>query len=131
MTQPTKTTPKKRRDWRPAFLRALAKWPSVTHAAKAAHIDRSTTYAAYRTEPPFAEQWDAALAEGVGAVEDTAWERTRTDTTMMIFMLKSHKPDVYRETVNQKHTGDVRLTVDLNSLIEKAYADNSTKPDAG
>lgn len=47
--------------WREAFVRALGQSGSVTHAARAAGVDRTTAYAARKGNEGFAAAWDAAL----------------------------------------------------------------------
>src|SRR3972149_1983478 len=101
----TNGTPKKRRDWKTPFLAALHEWPSVTQAGAHARIGRSQAYRIYHEDQDFAREWDAAVREGIEAVEDEAWHRTKKSDTMLIFMLKSHKPLIYRETIRQEHTG--------------------------
>lgn len=47
--------------WRAAFVRALRRGGSVTQAARAAGVDRTTAYGARRRDGAFAAKWDAAL----------------------------------------------------------------------
>jgi hypothetical protein len=99
----TNGTHKKRRDWRTPFFAALREWPDVTKACSKAGIGKTHVYRVYRTESEFAREWDAAVREGIEAVEDEAWRRTKKSDTMLIFMLKSHKPAIYRETYRVEH----------------------------
>ncbi len=55
--------------WRGAFLAALARGGSVTGAARAAGVDKTTAYGARGRDADFAERWAAALAEGRGRLE--------------------------------------------------------------
>jgi hypothetical protein len=117
MTDAPDATPKKK--WVAAFLRALAEDGNVTRSAEIAGIERSTAYRAYHNVPSFAADWDDALKLGTGALEDEARRRAlQGSDTLLIFMLKSHKPDVYRETVNQRYEGGIKISV--------TYADAST-----
>lgn len=117
MADNTDTTPQKR--WWPSFLRALAEDGNVSRAADLAGIQRSTAYDARHNHPEFAAEWERSLELGTSALEDEARRRALDGSdTLLIFMLKSHKPDVYRETINQKHDGDLRIRV--------TYADADT-----
>lgn len=52
--------------WKAAFIEALARSGSVTAAAGAAGVDRTTAYLARGVDEGFAGRWRAALAEGRG-----------------------------------------------------------------
>jgi hypothetical protein len=118
------------------FLAALHEWPDVTQACSKAGIGRSQAYRVYRTEPDFAREWDEAVREGIEAVEDEAWRRTKKSDTMLIFMLKSHKPGIYRETIRQEHTGAEGKPIEIiearSQLLGKlaALAPESGSPQA-
>ena len=46
----------------------------------------------------FRDEWDEAMAEAVDRLEQIAWERARkTSDTLLIFLLKAHRPSLYRE----------------------------------
>ena len=60
---------KKEAAWRAGFLAALARGGSVTGAAAAAGVDRTTAYEARKRDSDFAARWTAALAEGRGRLE--------------------------------------------------------------
>lgn len=86
-----------RTDWRLLFLEALRNRPNVAQAAKAAGVDRSTAYRQRDLAPEFAVEWDKAIKVGVGALEDTAYERAFSGSdTLVIFLLKAHDPK-YRD----------------------------------
>ncbi len=88
--------------WRSAFLAALCKFPNVSKAAKAAQITRNAAYAARQVDPEFAQQWEDAWQEGIEHIEEVALQRAtrakNASDTLLIFMLKGLKPEVYRET---------------------------------
>lgn len=60
---------------RSAFLDALSAGASVTKAAAAAGVGRSTAYDWRNADPGFASAWDAAWEAGADAAEDEAWRR--------------------------------------------------------
>ncbi len=123
MTKATKATPKKRRNWRPLFLAALCKSPNVTGAAKAAGIKRDAAYDAYHADPAFAAAWESAINAALDIAEGELYRRavtgikkpatiagqrellTEYSDTLLIFLLKSHRPGIYRETLRQEHSG--------------------------
>lgn len=112
-------TPKK--GWVPAFLAGLAEYGNVSKAAKRAKVSRAVVYEARSDDDQFAAAWDVALKQGTEALEDEARRRAfegvrrekgiyhkgvmvgkevirEYSDTLMIFLLKAHKPELYRET---------------------------------
>ncbi len=106
------------RDWHPIFLEALARSPNVSRACKAAGIARRTAYAAQEADPEFAKAWQDALDAGTDNLVGECYRRAARGTrepvfhqgaqcgeirkysdTLAIFLLKSHRPEVYREKI--------------------------------
>lgn len=103
----TQTTTK---HWRLAFLDALRTHGIVTLAAQEAKIDRSTAYYERQRDPSFAQEWADALDRGVDMLEDVAKKRAYEGSdTLLIFLLKAHRPAVYRETIR---TVNLNITPD-------------------
>jgi hypothetical protein len=102
-------TPKKRvlaDEWRPKFLASLRNSGNVRAACLAAGIDRRTAYRNRDNSTEFAAQWDEALQDAIDALEAVAINRARTSSdTLLIFLLKAHRPEKYRETVRNEHSG--------------------------
>jgi hypothetical protein len=112
------------RRWEKAFLTNLAELANVSQAAKNAGVARQVAYR-YRDEnPDFAAAWDEALALGIGTLEDEAVRRARDGVekpvwqrgefmgtvreysdTLLIFILKTRKPEVYNPPQRQEHSG--------------------------
>lgn len=107
-------TPKKA--WIPRFLPALAEYGNVSKAAKKAKVSRAVVYAERDVNEHFRAAWDAALKIGIEAIEDEAKRRAFEGTlkpvfqggkrvgsireysdTLTIFLLKAHKPELYRD----------------------------------
>jgi hypothetical protein len=111
----TKTTPKKGRppaDWRERFLSRLRDNGNVSDAAMYARIERSTAYDLRKKSPAFAAQWEEALDMAVEELERTANARARYNSdTLLIFLLKAHRPEKYREVIKQEHGGSVTINV--------------------
>lgn len=124
---------------RAAFLDALSRGLPVTAACKVAGWYQPDVYKWRKQDEQFAEQWDDALEHGVGLLEQEALRRatigreipvmdmagkqvgtTRTapSDTLLIFLLKAKKPDVYRETYRHD------ITNSDNSLVAFAKAMN-------
>jgi hypothetical protein len=104
-----KVTPKKgpgAREWVDPFLAALRGSGNVRAACYAADVSRKVAYA-YRAESAeFAEAWRDALAEAIDMLEEAARARALDSSdTLLIFLLKSHRPEVYRETTRHEHSG--------------------------
>lgn len=104
--------------WSKAFLTSLSKLGVVGHAAKAAKISRTSAYNLRSEDKDFAAAWDVALNDAIDIAEKEAWRRAvkgckkpvyqggervgfiqEYSDTLLIFMLKSHRPKVYREKV--------------------------------
>ncbi len=122
----TNATPKRPvfRKWKRAFLAALSRSPDVTLAARRAGIDRATAYRARQRNTQFAAQWDAALLESMDLAEGEAYRRAvrgvrkpvyqggklvgcvrEHSDTLLIFLLKAHKPGLYREVSRHELSG--------------------------
>ena len=124
---------------RAAFLDALARGLPVTAACKAAGWYQPDVYRWRKEDETFAEQWQAALDAGIDLLEQVALqratvgqeikiadkdgnvvgiERTMPSDTLLIFLLKAKRPDVYRETYRYD------VTNSDNSLVAFAKAMN-------
>ncbi len=88
--------------WRATFLRALRQTPSVKHACLAAGIDRATAYRHRIEDDEFAAKWQDAIQASVDELEHKAFQLAlEGDSNLITFMLRCHKPQVYRDT--QRH----------------------------
>lgn len=111
----TRATPKKG-EWKGDFLKAFDREGLVSLAAKAVGIDRSTAYRARQADEDFALAWADIEEETTERMEREAWRRAvrgvrqpvyqggkrvgairKYSDTLLIFMLKARKPEVYRE----------------------------------
>lgn len=83
------------------FLAAFRDSGNVRASCFAAGIARRTAYDWRDAYPDFAAQWDAALDDAIDVLEAVAQQRAKaTSDTLLIFLLKAHRPDKYRETYN-------------------------------
>jgi hypothetical protein len=131
-----KTRPAK--DRKLVFLNELVHTGNVSAAARKARIHRDTAYAFRQladgpTPNPeaaaFAKAWDAALKEAIDALELEARRRAvegvlepagwykgkaggkvrRYSDTLLVVLLKAHRPAKYRENVKMEHAGEITL----------------------
>lgn len=62
-------------NWRPVFLAALRDIPVITHACKAADINRVTAWRARQEDENFAKEMEEAMEEGIDRAEQEAFRR--------------------------------------------------------
>ena len=129
--KPTKPTPEKKgrgrkpvdTSWHERFLQILGQSCNVAMACKIAGVDRSVAYDHKRTLPEFAAKWGDAIETAVEMLEAEAWTRAKKKSDLlMIFLLKAHKPDKYRERAEIDVTSGGKPLLDpLAAALEKAY----------
>lgn len=110
MPRKTKATLKKekelatRQESKQRFLGVLSKSMNVTLAAHGAGLNRQTLYKWRAEDAEFAAAWDEALQEAIELLEAEAYQRARKQSdTLMIFLLKAHKPEKYRDNFTIRH----------------------------
>jgi hypothetical protein len=146
--------------WITAFLVALAESGNVARSCKKAKVSRQEAYRTRKEDKDFLMAWDEALGIAVGLLEDEAWRRAREGVlepefykgekvgavrkysdTLLIFLLKAHKPFLYRENIDitsggEKLESDDSIRQDILRQLSR-IADTSTaagvssEPDAG
>lgn len=131
----------RRRDWKPAFLQALAGLPNVRAACQTVGVARPTVYERRKADPVFAKAWDAAIDEAVDILEEHAWQRATTGTptrpvvkrdgtiievmevsdTLMMFLLKAHRRDKYGDRLDLADSRGKESSVDaaIESLAKE------------
>lgn len=116
-----------RRDWRPKFLAAFRDTGLVTEACEVAKVGRSTVYQERQRNEDFALAWADIELETTEAMEREAFRRgvegvekpmvsagklvttvREYSDTLLIFMLKARKPEMYRDNVHVQHSGTVK-----------------------
>ena len=99
-------------------------------ACARAGVNRSTAYRAREKDDKFAEQWDEALDDALDRLEEECIRRGRDRTdepvyykgeicgvikrysdTLLMFYLKAHRPEKYRERYEVKNTGIGKIEV--------------------
>lgn len=144
----TRRTPEKADAACDRFLELLAGGHTVKHACEEAGLGRSTVYDRRQRDAGFADRWAEADELGVQVLEQEARRRAvdgvedfrldrdggehtfrRYSDTLLIFLLKAKRPDVYRERYEHEHRGQVALRLDrltdteleqLEQLVGKA-----------
>lgn len=132
-----RTPAKKLRDQKLKFLKAFEELGTISAACLDAKIPRRTVYNWRQEDEAFAVAWSEielatteemereAYRRGVKGVEEPVFNRglivgsvQKFSDTLLIFMLKSRRPDVYRENVKVEHGGTVKHdhSVDLSKL---------------
>lgn len=101
----TDFTPEKRQK----FLSKLAEMPNVARAARLCGITKQTAYRHRAIDEEFAVAWEEALDEGVERLEEEAMKRAKKySDVLMIFLLKAHRPEKYRDNLNLSGTLNVK-----------------------
>ena len=102
--------------WKSLFLAELAETGNVAYACAAAKISRSTVYITRNEDAEFAEAWFHAIETNTDTMEAEAYRRgmkgvdepvfykgdkvadvRKYSDTLLIFMLKSRRPDKFRD----------------------------------
>jgi hypothetical protein len=122
MARPKSEQPTK--EWSDIFIAELTRVPNVTAAAKKAKRSRAYVYRARAEYPDFAAAWDDALEASIEHAEGELYRRSvngvlepvfyqgemighirRYSDTLLMFLLRSHKPERYMEKVRSELTG--------------------------
>ena len=126
--------------WKRAFLAALAITGNVSASARAAGIERASTYAARNVDDAFAAAWEDAMEQATDALELEARRRAADgmvrkkftskgdpiidpetglqyieheySDTLMCLLLKAHRPVKFRELRSVMNEGDVEFEID-------------------
>ena len=121
----TTETPKKEPKWRARFLAALANSGNVLVACKASGAGRATVYRHKDRFPRFRRAWDNAVEESTDILEAEARRRSvngidkpiffkgkqvasvkEYSDTLLIFLLKAHRPEKFRDNYDIKRLAD-------------------------
>jgi ribosome modulation factor len=103
--------------WEARFLEVFAATGNVRLATGAAGISRDTPYKRAQVDPAFAEAWRAAREDAVDTLEAEARRRALAGSdTLIMFLLKSLRPDVYRERASVDVNLDLRREAERIAL---------------
>lgn len=102
-------------DWREPFLAALRMSANVRYACLQAEVSRVIAYDRRKNDPEFAAAWQVAIDDALDMLEATAWKRAQDESdTLLIFLLKSHRRDVYGDQHRHTHAGDPKNPIQHN-----------------
>ncbi len=94
------------KEWYKPFILQLSETPNVAAACAFAGIARQTAYMARRSDARFAQAWDDCINASIDHLEEVAFKRAEESSDLLtIFLLKSHRPEKYRETSRHEVTG--------------------------
>ena len=111
------------KNWRPAFLQTLKETGNVLLSCRVAGISRKQAYKTRQTNAAFAAEWADCMDDAIDMLEDIAVQRAKTvSDVLLIFLLKAHRPEVYRETVNLR-IEHARIIEDTRRLAEERGLD--------
>lgn len=125
MANRTKLTPKKKAE----LTDLISRGHKMVHACRLLDISRTAVHEHKHADPEFAAKLEAAWEEGTQTLEEEARRRahdgvvkekgvyhngemvgmqveTEYSDTLLMFLLKSRRPEVYRERSETKLTGD-------------------------
>lgn len=89
--------------WEAKFLELYRKSGNVTISAEGVGITRNAVYQRRIAYPEFIKVMETVREEAIEILEAVAWKRAlKSSDTLLIFLLKSNKPEKYRETVRQE-----------------------------
>lgn len=117
---------------RAAFLKALADTGNVSAAARAAKASRSRAYQIKAADPAFAAEWTDALETAIDALDAEARRRAldgvetphfhqgrvagtvrKYSDTLLMFLLRAHRPERYRDRPTGGSDADADFEDDL------------------
>lgn len=126
---------------RAAFLKALSDTGNVSAAARAAKASRSRAYQLKAADPDFAAEWTDALESAIDALDAEARRRAldgveiphfhqgrvagtvrKYSDSLLMFLLRAHRPDRYRERPAGGSDADANLDDDLAAVHEALAA---------
>jgi hypothetical protein len=112
--------------WQRRFLQVLRRVPNVRAACRACGRDSRTAYIHRKRNPQFAELWQQAIDASVSDLEARAFELalkgdSRETIELLQFMLRCHRPEIYKETSRREICGaDGRPLAGIVFLPSKA-----------
>jgi len=116
-------------------LKAIARGKTVSQAARAAGMDRSTLWKLRQNDRVFADRFDEVYQEATDMLEERAWllalgtniagqAPTLPEPSMIKFMLQARRPETYRAPSKDPRS-DEQAKI---QLIEKLARDRGVDP---
>lgn len=112
------------REWREAFLKALAEEGTVSAACRNAGISRNHAYRTRQQDEGFALAWADVESTVTDKLERKAVELALDgEVKLLEFLLKARRPDVYRESVRVQ--SDVKISHGAALVTDPKLAEDS------
>lgn len=90
------------------FLKAYSRCGNITEAARIAKVDRTMHYEWLKEQSEYSELFSAAQEQSIQTLESIARKRAeKSSDVLLIFLLKSLRPAVYRERSDLAVSGRV------------------------
>ena len=116
-----------RGEWIPVFLGSLRSHGVVRLACQQAQIERGTAYKMREADAKFANSWDEAIEEATDTLVAVARQRALNGSDRLLeFLLKAHRPEVYRDAINVENKVVHDFEVDFTPAVNP-YAKDSNK----
>src|SRR5439155_6699435 len=94
--------------WQAVFLKALRKSPNIAWACRKAGVSRFTAYRYREVDETFSSKWEEALSASVDRCEEKAFDMAwKGDSQLLQFILKAHRPSIYRERIEAAVAGGI------------------------
>jgi len=113
-------------DNKKAFLRGYRETGTVTSGAEFAGISSRTVYLWLENDEEFKDEMarvERAIADDLERIVLERAKKENGSDTMLIFAMKGHKPEKYRDNFNVQHSGNVML---VNEWQEKPKRSETT-----
>ena len=122
--------------WRDAFIERLRATGNITLAATGAGVTRQNVYRTRSRNAAFRHRWDEALEQAMDLLEGEARRRAtgmKRDVyyagevvgqesvysdTLLMFLMRAHRPHLYRENMKVEHSGGMDVTGDRKVTFE-------------
>ncbi len=140
------------KSWQQLFLERLSVCGNVSESATAAGVCRATCYRESEADKDFRDAWQDAQEQANDLLEKEARRRAiegcdepifykgedvgsirKYSDTLMIFLLKAHRPEKFRETVQLNHAGHDggRLEIVETIIVKEVDATNQHQTPSG
>jgi|GEM_PF-2323252 len=111
--------------WAPVFLDLFAQSGNVMLSARGAGVDRTWPYRVRAADPTFAAAWAEADETSTQVLEAEARRRAMHQSDrLLVFLLKSRRPEVYRENHRIEHVGDGGGPIQTQALVPVELTDH-------
>ena len=122
--------------WRGVFIERLKATGNITLAARGAGVTRQNAYRTRSRNKTFRRQWDEALEQAMDllagearrratGIKRAVWyagevvrEESVYSDTLLMFLLRAHRPHLYRDNVRVEHSGGMAVTGDRKVTFE-------------